>query len=105
MTNLTPREIVSELDRFIIGQADAKRAVAVALRNRSMTASRSAAVTDARGWRSATCVRARLAICRTAGSDFSTASAISAYGTSKTSRSTNTARSVGVSVSSTVSIA
>ena len=34
MTNLTPREIVSELDRFIIGQRDAKRAVAVALRNR-----------------------------------------------------------------------
>jgi ATP-dependent HslUV protease ATP-binding subunit HslU len=34
MTNLTPREIVSELDRFIIGQKDAKRAVAVALRNR-----------------------------------------------------------------------
>ena len=34
MTALTPREIVSELDRFIIGQKDAKRAVAVALRNR-----------------------------------------------------------------------
>ncbi|GMG82543.1 ATP-dependent protease ATPase subunit HslU [Paralimibaculum aggregatum] len=34
MTNLTPREIVSELDRFIVGQAAAKRAVAVALRNR-----------------------------------------------------------------------
>jgi len=34
MTSLTPREIVSELDRFIIGQQDAKRAVAVALRNR-----------------------------------------------------------------------
>ena len=34
MTNLTPREIVSELDHFIIGQNDAKRAVAVALRNR-----------------------------------------------------------------------
>jgi ATP-dependent HslUV protease ATP-binding subunit HslU len=34
MTDLTPREIVSELDRFIIGQKDAKRAVAVALRNR-----------------------------------------------------------------------
>jgi ATP-dependent HslUV protease ATP-binding subunit HslU len=34
MTNLTPREIVSELDRFIIGQNDAKRAVAVAMRNR-----------------------------------------------------------------------
>ena len=34
MTDLTPREIVSELDRFVIGQADAKRAVAVALRNR-----------------------------------------------------------------------
>ena len=34
MTNLSPREIVSELDRFIVGQDDAKRAVAVALRNR-----------------------------------------------------------------------
>ena len=34
MTSFTPREIVSELDRFIIGQTDAKRAVAVALRNR-----------------------------------------------------------------------
>lgn len=34
MTNFSPREIVSELDRFIIGQNDAKRAVAVALRNR-----------------------------------------------------------------------
>tara|TARA_B100000787_G_scaffold160191_1_gene139019 strand:- start:384 stop:1688 length:1305 start_codon:yes stop_codon:yes gene_type:complete len=34
MTDLTPREIVSELDRYIIGQNDAKRSVAVALRNR-----------------------------------------------------------------------
>lgn len=34
MNNLTPREIVSELDRYIIGQNGAKRAVAVALRNR-----------------------------------------------------------------------
>lgn len=34
MTDLTPREIVLELDRHIIGQRDAKRAVAVALRNR-----------------------------------------------------------------------
>ena len=34
MTNFSPREIVSELDRFIIGQRDAKRAVAIALRNR-----------------------------------------------------------------------
>lgn len=34
MTELTPREIVRELDRYIIGQTDAKRAVAVALRNR-----------------------------------------------------------------------
>lgn len=34
MSNFSPREIVSELDRFIIGQNDAKRAVAVALRNR-----------------------------------------------------------------------
>ncbi len=34
MTEFTPREIVSELDRFIVGQPDAKRAVALALRNR-----------------------------------------------------------------------
>src|SRR5687768_12397047 len=32
--NFSPREIVSELDRYIVGQHDAKRAVAVALRNR-----------------------------------------------------------------------
>ena len=31
---LSPREIVSELDRYVIGQKDAKKAVAVALRNR-----------------------------------------------------------------------
>ena len=31
---LTPREVVRELDRYIIGQDDAKRAVAIALRNR-----------------------------------------------------------------------
>jgi ATP-dependent HslUV protease ATP-binding subunit HslU len=34
VTNFSPREIVSELDRFIVGQGDAKRAVAIALRNR-----------------------------------------------------------------------
>src|ERR1700710_1684051 len=34
MTDFSPREIVSELDRYIIGQNDAKRAVAIALRNR-----------------------------------------------------------------------
>ncbi|XOV87086.1 MAG: ATP-dependent protease ATPase subunit HslU [Pseudomonadota bacterium] len=34
MSNMTPREIVHELDKHIIGQADAKRAVAIALRNR-----------------------------------------------------------------------
>ena len=34
MTDLTPREIVSELDKHVIGQKDAKRAVAIALRNR-----------------------------------------------------------------------
>jgi len=34
MTDFSPREIVSELDRFIVGQNDAKRAVAIALRNR-----------------------------------------------------------------------
>src|ERR1700751_3862451 len=34
MTSFSPREIVSELDRHIVGQAEAKRAVAIALRNR-----------------------------------------------------------------------
>ncbi|MGF1632325.1 MAG: ATP-dependent protease ATPase subunit HslU [Phycisphaerae bacterium] len=34
MTHLTPKQIVAELDRYIVGQADAKRAVAVAIRNR-----------------------------------------------------------------------
>jgi len=34
MTNFSPREIVSELDRYIVGQKDAKRAVSIALRNR-----------------------------------------------------------------------
>src|SRR6266550_8658858 len=34
MQNLTPKQIVSELDKYIVGQGDAKRAVAVAIRNR-----------------------------------------------------------------------
>ncbi len=34
MQNMTPRQIVAELDRFIVGQNDAKKSVAVALRNR-----------------------------------------------------------------------
>ena len=34
MNNLTPKQIVQELDRYIIGQTNAKKAVAVALRNR-----------------------------------------------------------------------
>ena len=34
MRDLTPRQIVAELDRHIVGQADAKRAVAIAIRNR-----------------------------------------------------------------------
>ena len=34
VSSLSPREIVSELDRYVIGQNDAKRAVAIALRNR-----------------------------------------------------------------------
>ncbi len=34
MSDMTPREIVSELDKYIIGQSEAKRAVAIALRNR-----------------------------------------------------------------------
>ena len=33
-TNLTPRQVLTELDRYIIGQNEAKKAVAVALRNR-----------------------------------------------------------------------
>ena len=34
VSSLSPREIVSELDRFVVGQKNAKRAVAIALRNR-----------------------------------------------------------------------
>ena len=34
IVSFSPREIVSELDRYVIGQADAKKAVAIALRNR-----------------------------------------------------------------------
>ena len=34
LDELTPREIVRELDKYVVGQADAKRAVAIALRNR-----------------------------------------------------------------------
>ena len=34
ISSLSPREIVSELDRFVVGQNKAKRAVAIALRNR-----------------------------------------------------------------------
>ena len=34
VSSLSPREIVSELDRYVIGQNSAKRAVAIALRNR-----------------------------------------------------------------------
>ena len=35
MANLTPREIVEELNKYIIGQDEAKKAVAIALRNRA----------------------------------------------------------------------
>ncbi|MBN8553125.1 MAG: ATP-dependent protease ATPase subunit HslU [Caulobacterales bacterium] len=46
MTDLSPREIVSELDRFIVGQQDAKKAVAVALRNRWRRKRTDAAIRD-----------------------------------------------------------
>ncbi len=65
----------------------------------------SAGETTPRGLRAATCARARCAIWRTAAGLLPTASVISAYSRSNTSRSTNTARSIGVSVSSTSSIA
>ena len=42
ITGMTPHEIVSELDKYIMGQDDAKRAVAVAVRNRSPDGGRSA---------------------------------------------------------------
>ena len=55
MTDLTPREIVSELDRFIIGQKDAKRAVAVAMRSRWRRAKLADDLRDAKikAWRDA----------------------------------------------------
>ena len=34
LDELTPREIVTELDKYVVGQNDAKRAVSIALRNR-----------------------------------------------------------------------
>jgi len=46
MTHMTPREIVSELDKHIIGQASAKRSVAIALRNRWRRAQVSAELRD-----------------------------------------------------------
>ncbi len=39
MSEMTPREIVSELDKHIIGQDNAKRSVAIALRNRGVACS------------------------------------------------------------------
>ena len=45
-SSLTPKEIVAELDRFIVGQADAKRAVAISLRNRWRRAQVSGALHD-----------------------------------------------------------
>ena len=44
--SLTPREIVAELDKYVIGQAKAKRAVAIALRNRLRRQRLSADIAD-----------------------------------------------------------
>ena len=51
--NFSPREIVSELDRFIVGQNEAKKAVAVALRNRGRRKSPAKAISGqiSAGWR------------------------------------------------------
>ncbi|MDQ1037132.1 hypothetical protein QFZ75_003548 [Streptomyces sp. V3I8] len=85
--------------------SSSNRPVRSAARNRSATACCSDLLTRALGRRAATCSRARRATCRTVATDFPTTSPISPYGVSKTSWSTDTARSVGPSVSSTVSIA
>src|SRR3954454_12131717 len=76
-----------------------------AARNRATASCCSMRSTSTRGRRAATCDRARWATWRTAADVFPVAAAISSNGSSKTSCSTNTARSVGVRVSSTVSIA
>ena len=51
MNKLTPREIVRELDRYIVGQDEAKKAVAVALRNRYRRAQLSEEMQDCFLWR------------------------------------------------------
>ena len=79
--------------------------VSTARRNASSASRVWAGETTPRGRRAATWARARWAIWRTAAGLLPTASAISSYSRSNTSRSTNTARSVGVSVSSTSSMA
>ena len=73
--------------------------------NLSTVASCWARSTCIRGRRAATCWRARCAIWRTAAGVLPTTSAISSYGVSNTSCSTNTTRSAGPRVSSTVSMA
>ena len=46
LDELTPRQIVAELDKHVVGQADAKRSVAVALRNRIRRQKLSAELAD-----------------------------------------------------------
>ena len=50
LDELTPREIVAELDKYVIGQKDAKRAVAIALRNRMRRQKLAPAVSESRSF-------------------------------------------------------
>ena len=100
-----PPSVMSTTSGARTSMSDCRSPVATAAMNFSVTSPCSELPTTSRGRRASTWLRARWAIWRTAAGVLSTAAAISSYGRSKTSRRTNTARSVGPSVSSTSSIA